>query len=194
MRTRDRRHLTWGMWLCLSVACLAVGCGRGMTSKRPPIHPILDMDSQPKYKAQSSNQFYYNRMTLQPPVPGTVAVGELQTDDVLATGKDADGNFVATSPLEPTPELIARGADRYAIYCTPCHRASGDGQGILFKRGGVPTANLHDERLRAMPDGELFHGITNGVGLMPSYAYPISTEDRWAIVAHVRELQKGPLS
>ena len=76
--------------------------------------------------------------------------------------------------------------------CTPCHRASGDGQGILFKRAGVPTTNLHDERVLAMPDGELFSAITNGVGLMPSYAYPISVEDRWAIVAHVRELQQGP--
>jgi hypothetical protein len=61
---------------------------------------------------------------------------------------------------------------------------------MLFKRG-VPTANLHDERLRAMTDGELFHAITNGVGLMPSYAYPIPVEDRWAIVAHVRVLQNG---
>ncbi|MBI2215059.1 MAG: cytochrome c [Acidobacteria bacterium] len=148
------------------------------------------MDSQPKYKTQSANEFFYDRMTLQPPVPGTVAIGELQTDDVLVTGKDPEGNFVATSPLEATPGIIARGADRYGIYCAPCHRASGDGQGILFKRG-VPTANLHDERLRAMPDGELFQAISNGVGLMPSYAYPISVEDRWAIVVYVRELQKG---
>lgn len=162
-----------------------------MASKRPPIHPIRDMDSQPKYKTQSSNQFFYNQMTMQTPVPGTVALDEMQADDVVTTGKDAEGNFVATSPLESTPELIARGADRYAIYCAPCHRASGDGQGILFKRG-VPTANLHDERLRTMPDGELFNAITNGIGLMPSYSYPISVEDRWAIVAHVRELQKGP--
>ncbi len=191
MLVRGRWHPTFGLWLCLCLAALAIGCGRGMTSKRPPIHPILDMDSQPKYKAQSSNQFFHNRMTLQPPVPGTIAQGELQTDDLLVTGKDAAGNFVTTSPLEPTPILLARGADRYEIYCTPCHRSSGDGQGILFKRG-VPTANLHDERIRAMPDGELFNAITNGVGLMPSYSYPISVEDRWAIVAHVHQLQNGP--
>jgi len=126
-------------------------------------------------------------------VPGTVAIGELQTDDVLATGKDAAGNFVTSSPLEATPAMLARGAERYAIYCTPCHRASGDGQGILFKRG-IATANLHDERLRTMPDGELFNTITNGLGLMPAYSYPIPVEDRWAIVAHVRELQNGPNS
>lgn len=190
MTAEYRWHLTWVTWVCLCLACLSIGCGRGMTSKRPPIHPILDMDSQPKYKAQSSNQFFYDRKTLQPPVPGTVALGELRTDDVLATGKAPDGSFVTASPLQASPELLARGADRYDIYCTPCHRASGDGQGMLFKRG-VPTANLHDERLRAMTDGELFHAITNGVGLMPSYAYPIPVEDRWAIVAHVRVLQNG---
>lgn len=178
--------------LCLCLACLTIGCGRGMPSKRPPIHPILDMDSQPKYKTQSSNRFFYDRMTMQSPVPGTVARGELQSDEVLATGKDQDGNFVAAMPLESTPELLARGAERYEIYCTPCHRSSGDGQGILFKRGGVPTANLKDDRFAAMTDGELFHAITAGVGLMPSYSYPIPVEDRWAIVAHVRELQKGP--
>ncbi len=192
MLARDRWRLTWGMCLCLCVAGLMLGCGRGMSSKRPPIHPVQDLDSQPKYKAQSSNEFFYNRMTMQDPVPGTIAIGELQTDDLLTTGKDVDGNYVTTSPLESTPDLIARGADRYHIYCTPCHRASGDGQGILFKRGGVPTTNLHDERILTMSDGELFNAITNGVGLMPSYAYPISVEDRWAIVAHVRQLQKGP--
>ena len=190
MRTKRRWRQAWRTGLVLAVVGLTIGCTRGMTSKRPPIHVIADMDSQPKYKAQSSNQFFYDRMTMQTPVPGTVARGELVTDDVLATGKDADGSFVATSPMEPTPERLARGAERYEIYCTPCHRSSGDGQGILYKRG-VATANLHDERFRAMPDGELFNAITNGVGLMPGYAYPVSVEDRWAIVAHVRELQKG---
>jgi len=179
---------TWILCLCLGVACLAAGCRRGMTSKRPPIHPVSDMDSQPKYKAQSSNEFFYNGMTMQQPVPGTVAIGEMPSDDAVASGRDAQGNFESKSPLESTPERIARGADRYTIYCAPCHRDSGDGQGILFKRG-VPTTNLHDERIVAMPDGELFHGISNGVGLMPSYSYPLSIEDRWAIVAYVRELQ-----
>lgn len=190
MPFENRWLLTRLMCLYLCIACLSMGCGRGTTSKSTPIHPIRDMDSQPKYKTQSSNEFFYNRMTLQEPVPGTIALGELESDEVLTTGVDAEGNFVTTSPLELTPDLITRGADRYEIYCTPCHRASGDGQGILFKRGGVPTTSLHDERVVAMADGELFHVITNGVGLMPGYAYPISVEDRWAIVAHVRELQK----
>lgn len=179
------------MCLLACLLCLLVGCGRGTTSKRTPIHPIRDMDSQPKYKTQSSNGFFYDRMTLQEPVEGTVAIGDLEMDEVVTTGMESGGNFVVSSPLEVTPALLERGAERYEIYCTPCHRSSGDGEGILFKRGGVPTTSLHEQRIVAMPDGELYNVITNGVGLMPSYSYPISVQDRWAIVAYVRDLQKG---
>lgn len=181
----------WRLYISVLLVFVVLGCGRGMTSKWPPIHIISDMDYQPKYRAQSSNAFFYNQMTMQQPVPGTVALGELLEDDALILGKDADGNYVATIPLPRDEALLARGANRYAIYCTPCHRASGDGEGILFSRGGVPTTSLHDERVRAMPDGELFGVISTGLGLMPSYAYPLSHEDRWAVVAYVRKLQDG---
>ncbi|MCH7909542.1 MAG: cytochrome c [Candidatus Hydrogenedentes bacterium] len=182
----------WTKGLCLALVLLSAGCGRGFTSKRPPIHPVLDMDIQPKYKAQSANRFFYNQMTMQQPVSGTVAQGELYEDETVVSGKDADGQYLATNPLEATESLVARGANRYAIYCALCHTASGDGQGILYKRGGVPTTNLLDERIRTMSDGELFYVITNGLGLMPSYAYPLSVDDRWSIVAYVRQLQAGP--
>ena len=191
MNDRVGLNLGWRIGCCLLLLCLVAGCSRGMTSKRPPIHIFLDMDMQPKYKAQTSNEFFYNRMTMQQPVPGTVALGELREDTALYQGKDAAGDYVATSPLDATETLLARGAGRYGIYCAPCHRASGDGQGILYTRGGVPTTSLHDERILTMPDGELFGVITNGLGLMPSYAYPLSVEDRWAIVAYVRQLQEG---
>lgn len=179
----------WRVYFPAFLVLVVLGCGQGFTSKRPPIHIIMDMDYQPKYKAQSSNRFFYNQMTMQQPVPGTVALGELMEDDGLILGKDADGNYLATNPLKQNEALLARGENRYTIYCTPCHRASGDGEGILFSRGGVPTTSLHDERVRAMPDGELFGVISMGLGLMPSYSYPLSHEDRWAVVAYVRKLQ-----
>ena len=181
-------NLTKGF--CLLLVCLAAGCGREMTSKRPPIHVWLDMDLQAKYKAQSANQFFYNGMTMQQPVPGTIAQGELPQVSEIALGKDAEGNFVAENPFTVDEALTARGADRYGIFCMPCHRANGDGQGIMYQYGGVPTRSLHEEKLLTMPDGEVYNTITNGFGLMPSYAYPISVEDRWAIVAYVRELQR----
>ena len=148
------------------------------------------MDLQEKYKAQSANQFFYDGMTMQQPVPGTIAQGQLPQASEIALGMDADGNFVAENPFPVDETLTARGEDRYGIFCMPCHRANGDGQGIMHQYGGVPTRSLHEERLLTMPDGELYNVITNGVGLMPSYAYPISVEDRWAIVAYVRELQR----
>ena len=186
-----RNRLIWHVACCLVLACFAVGCGRGLTSKHPPIHVWPDMDSQGKYKAQSTNAFFYDRMTMQAPVPGTVALGELEEDLGLYAGKDVGGDFVVANPIEVTDALLARGAGRYGIYCAPCHRPSGDGEGILFQRGSVPTTSLHDLRIRTMLDGELFTAITDGVGLMPGYAYPLSAEDRWAVVAHVRALQKG---
>jgi hypothetical protein len=83
----------------------------------------------------------------------------------------------------------ARGAERYDIYCATCHDKGGDGKGILYERGKVPTPTFHDDRLRAMPDGQIFDVITNGFGLMPSYRYPLPVADRWAIIVHLRGLQ-----
>ena len=105
---------------------------------------------------------------------------------------EADGSFVASSPVPVSDSLLVRGAQRYDIYCAPCHTGRGDGQGILFDQG-VVTASFHDDRIRDLPDGQVFDVITNGTGLMSGYRYPISTVDRWAIVAHVRVLQQRQL-
>jgi len=86
--------------------------------------------------------------------------------------------------------LLERGRQRYQIYCQPCHDARGDGKGILFQRGNVPTASFHDDKILKYTDGQIFDIMTNGQGLMPSYRWPIPTADRWAIIAHVRELQR----
>jgi mono/diheme cytochrome c family protein len=96
---------------------------------------------------------------------------------------------VATSPVSGDETLLARGAERYAIYCAPCHDVRGNGRGILYERGKVPTPSLHEERIRALPDGEIFDVVTQGKGLMPAYGYPIPPADRWAILAWVRHLQ-----
>jgi mono/diheme cytochrome c family protein len=95
--------------------------------------------------------------------------------------------------------MLVRGQQRFNIYCGPCHSRSGDGRGIVWLRslgGGTPNSynyiqptNLHDERLKHVPDGQLFATISNGIRNMPSYSAQISVRDRWAIVAHVRALQ-----
>lgn len=90
--------------------------------------------------------------------------------------------------------MLERGAQRYGIYCAPCHGLSGNGQGIIVKRGMLPPPSFHDPRLRSMPDGQVFAIITNGIGNMPPYRHSIPLNDRWAIVSYLRTLQmtQGP--
>jgi mono/diheme cytochrome c family protein len=170
------------------LALVAAGC-RGWTSSQPPVHVNPSMYHQPKYLPQAESGFFYDGATMRPPVPGTVARGELREDRAFYDGKDAAGKDVVRSPVEATAEVLARGAERYRIYCLPCHDARGEGKGILAAQG-LPTTSLHVDRLRTVEDGYLFGVIAEGRGLMPSYRWPIPVADRWAIIAYVRELQK----
>jgi hypothetical protein len=165
------------------------GCVRGCTSSRPPVHLNPNMDWQPKVQAQEASGFFYDGAAMRPPIPGTVALDDPIEETAADTGKDAAGAFVPSSPVPVDDALRARGAERFTIYCAPCHTESGNGQGILYQRGKVPTADLASEKVRVMPDGQIFDVITNGFGLMQGYRWPIPAHDRWAIVAHVRALQ-----
>jgi mono/diheme cytochrome c family protein len=182
-----------GVLVLISLVAVG-GCARGCTSSRPPIHINPSMDDQPKARPQTASAFFYNGASMREPVPGTVPIGGLQEDGPFFTGKGADGQFVATIPHPVDDALVERGRQRYAIYCQPCHDARGDGRGILFQRGNVPTGNFHDEKILKYPDGQIFDVITNGVGLMSGYRWPIPPADRWAIVAYVRGLQRERLA
>jgi mono/diheme cytochrome c family protein len=176
----------------LALVCLAAltGCARGCTSSRPPIHINPSMDDQPKVRAQAGSAFFRDGAAMREPVPGTVPIGGLNEDTAFVTGKGADGQFVTASPVPVDAKLVERGAERYRIYCQPCHDARGDGKGILAQRGNVPTATFHQEKVLNYSDGQIFDVITNGAGLMAGYRWPIPPHDRWAIVAYVRELQR----
>jgi mono/diheme cytochrome c family protein len=180
--------------LMLTSAVGVSACARGCTSSRPPIHLNPSMDDQPKVLPQTASAFFYNGSAMREPVPGTIPIGGLKEDGAFFTGKGADGQFVATIPMKMDDALLERGRQRYAIYCQPCHDARGDGKGILFQRGNVPTATFHQEKILKYPDGQIFDIVTNGMGLMPSYRWPIPPADRWAIIAHVRELQRERLA
>jgi mono/diheme cytochrome c family protein len=170
-----------------------LGCVRGCSSRRPPIHPVPDMDTQPRYDSQSASSFLSDGMTMRAPVEGTIPRTALPvewwTDDRFQTGKGPDGLPVKTIPIPVDDALRARGEQRFRIYCAPCHDRRGTGRGILFTSGKIPTTSLHIERIVNAPDGELFDIITNGKGLMPSYGYPVDPLDRWAIISYVRKLQ-----
>ncbi len=181
--------------LALVLVALA-GCTRGSTSSRPPIHLNPNMDVQPRYEPQAASAFFYDGSAMRPPVPGTLARGQyrdLINESPLWTGMDTAGEFATTVPIEVTDAVRARGKERYDIYCGACHDTHGDGKGILFERGKVPTPTFHSDRLRQMPDGQIFDTITNGFGLMPAYRYPVPVVDRWAIIVHLRALQQRRL-
>jgi len=152
------------------------------------------MDDQPKVLAQTASEFFYDGSSMRQPVPGTVPIGGLREDAAFFTGKGADEQFVATIPVPVTDALVQRGHERYTIYCQPCHDARGDGKGILFQRGNIPTASFHQEKILKYPDGQIFDVVTNGAGLMPGYRWPIPPADRWAIIAYVRQLERQRLA
>jgi mono/diheme cytochrome c family protein len=191
MIARNRRVLST---LVVAYAVCLAGCARGCTSSRPPIHLNPSMDDQPKVRVQTASDFFFDGASMRPPVPGTVAIDGLKDDAAFFTGKQADGQFVASSPVPVNDTVVERGRQRYGIYCQPCHDARGDGKGILFQRGKVPTASFHQEKILKYPDGQIFDIMTNGQGLMPAYRWPIPPADRWAIIAYVRELQRKRLA
>jgi mono/diheme cytochrome c family protein len=188
-RRRGRGGRVLGTLAFVSLFAVA-GCARGCTSSRPPIHLNPSMDDQPKVRPQAASDFFYNGASMREPVPGTIAIGGLKENTAFFTGRGANGQFVAAIPHPVDDALRARGRERYEIYCQPCHDARGDGRGILFQRGNVPTASFHQEKIQQYPDGQIFDVITNGQGLMAGYRWPIPPADRWAIVAYVRELQR----
>lgn len=173
---------------------VGIAGSRGKLSRKPPIEVIPDMDRQPKIRPQTPSAFFADGRASRLPVQGTVARGSHFLDAPVNTGLvTGTTNFVAHSPVEVTPQLMARGRQRYEIYCAPCHSPLGDGNGITKSFGMAVIANLHDPRIVAMPDGELFHVISNGRNLMGPYASQIEIEDRWAVVAYVRALQISAL-
>jgi hypothetical protein len=172
------------------IACGAlVGGCRERPSENPPIHPNLNMDFQTNFKAQEENTFFEDGRSNRPQVPGTVARGTLKENTEVYFGKNGD-EWVTRIPVPVTKEFVLRGQERYNIYCTPCHAATGAGDGIVVQRGMLRPSSFHDQRIVDMPEGQIYDAMLNGVrGNMPSYAYAIPVQDRWAIVAYMRALQ-----
>ncbi len=185
---RTRRTLQVGRDLLMLALLLSLAGCRGCPKSSPPIHLNPNMDNQPKLRAQSASDFFADGAAMRTPVAGTVARGALPVDDLFQTGREGEG-YVVGIPTPVDAELLARGADRYAIYCAPCHADSGNGKGMLFQRAQIESADLVEPRLVDMPSGQIFETISQGLGLMPAYDYAIPVADRWAIVAHVRMLQ-----
>jgi mono/diheme cytochrome c family protein len=146
------------------------------------------MSHQPRQDPLDASSFWEDGRSSRDLVPGTVARGLLREDEHLYEAI-TDGVLAASFPFPVTMEVMARGQERYNIYCAPCHGHAGYGDGMIVQRGFTPPNSFHEERLRLAPEGYYFNVITNGFGAMYSYAYRIPAEDRWAIIAYVRALQ-----
>ena len=133
-----------------------------------------DMESQERAKSWDRNPFFPKGMTMREPVAGTVARNDPATP--------------APQPATVSADLLQRGRERYAIHCTPCHGASGNGRGIIVGRGFPPAPSFAEERLRTASAAYHYAVITNGKGVMYGLSQQIPSSDRWAIVAYVRAL------
>ena len=147
-----------------------------------------DMQDEPKFFPQRGTTFYTDGRSVRPQVANTVARNQSNEGSYFYTGlmngKEGDG-----LPIDLTAATMARGQERFNIYCTPCHSRVGNGDGMIVQRGYRPAGDFHTERLRNAPLGHFFAVMTNGYGAMPDYAAQITPQDRWAIAAYIRALQ-----
>ena len=146
-----------------------------------------DMRDQPRYEPYEVSDFY-KTTSAREPVANTVARGQLNADSLLYTGRSG-GRPAAEMPYPVSSALLARGQERYNIYCSPCHDRMGTGEGIIVQRGFRKPPSFHIERLRNAPPSYVFDVITNGFGAMYDYAAQVRPDDRWAIAAYVKALQ-----
>jgi mono/diheme cytochrome c family protein len=149
-----------------------------------------DMYNQPKAKPLSENSFFQDGASARSIPAHTVEFHQARENEEYFTGM-SDGLLVAQlpAPLHLTPQLLKRGRERYDIYCAVCHGPNGDGRGEVVQRGFPAPPTYHSERLRQAPIGHFYDVITNGYGVMYSYASRIEPEDRWAVAAYIRALQ-----
>jgi mono/diheme cytochrome c family protein len=146
------------------------------------------MHDQPKYRPLRESAFFADQRSARPLVAGTIARGQLREDALLYTGK-VNGADATMFPFAVDGRVMARGRERYNIYCSPCHGQTGQGDGMVVRRGFRRPPTFHQDRLRDAPIGHVYDVITNGFGAMPDYATQIKVEDRWAVIAYVRALQ-----
>ena len=176
--TTKKQARTWRGHLAVAlIACVcASGCHQGMWNGSR-IKPLEQMTAVPMFSG--------GRLS---PVEGTVAFNAANTDEFLYTGK-INGEYATSFPFPVTKEVLLRGQDRYNIYCSPCHSQVGDGKGMIVQREMKLAGNYHQPRLRDAAPGYFFDVMTNGFGVMYSYASRIAPEDRWKIAAYIRALQ-----
>jgi len=197
--------------LCLLLPPAIIARVRSTPNSNLPIHIIQDMAFQSKYKTQAVNPMFADGNTMRPPVTNAVARGETYLDAHLYDGV-IDGQWANVLPSQIKMDFatLQRGQERFNIYCSVCHGISGGGNGIVNQRAMELVANtngpvngtvwvqaknlVHDELVTVQPMGQVFNTITYGIRNMAGYGSQVPTEDRWAIAAYVKALQRSQIA
>ncbi len=148
-----------------------------------------DMYYSNAYESFTANPNFPDNLTMRTPVEGTVPRDMVpfawvkSDEDRIAAGE------ALVNPMDATEENLARGREVYGIFCLNCHGTAGDGQGYLFtsKRYPYPPGNLVSDKVKGLKDGEIYHSMTVGYGIMGAHGSMIRPEDRWKIILHIRE-------
>jgi mono/diheme cytochrome c family protein len=135
------------------------------------------MTEQRKYKTYSPSTFWADGASARPLPEGAVAEGDLAAA------------VAGSMPPAVSPALLARGRERFDIYCAPCHGLAGDADGVIVAHGFPKPPSLHNEHLLAVPAQHLYDTITRGDGVMYAYSDRVEPRDRWAIITYIRALQ-----
>jgi mono/diheme cytochrome c family protein len=151
------------------------------------MEPFSWMSTQAKLKSQRPSDLFKDGIGMRRPVEGTVARGFLP---YAFKGKPEEAAKNLVNPLLPTKDVIDRGKTRFLTYCSPCHGNFARGDSRLAGQFPNPPT-LHSDKVRNWPDGSIYHVITEGQNVMPSYASQISRDDRWAIIHYLRVLQRA---
>ena len=188
------------MLAALSLVPLAfIARARVTRSSQPRLHVVFNMDNQQRFESQQANTWFADGRAMRLPVEGTIARGRLNLDAHYTEGLAGEA-FAETFPeqVEITHRLLVRGRERFNIYCAPCHGLSGYGDGVVARRADrlqqgtwIPPSSLHVPPASTRSVGHLFNTVTNGIRSMPSYGSQIPVEDRWAVVAYVKALQRS---
>jgi mono/diheme cytochrome c family protein len=162
--------------IVIAAACLALAACR------------QDMHDAPSYDPLQQSAFFSDGSASRMLVANTVARGQLRADEHFYTGK-VGGQVATELPMPLTPELMARGQERFNVFCALCHGRTGVGNGMIVQRGFRQPPSYHEERLVNAPVGYFFDVMTNGFGAMQDYSAQVPVADRWAIAAYIRALQ-----
>ena len=157
----------------ISILIILLGCSK----TKPPLQIFPDMDDQKKVKPMAEYPLFKDGQSIQEPVPGTIARGELYSSALR-------------NPLSATEKNLKRGEFVFQNFCMPCHGTDAKGFGPVVQRGFIPPPSLVTGRVKDWNDPQIFKTITEGQNTMPSYAHLVDREDRWAIILYLRKLQK----